>query len=155
MSTTDRICSDARRKLLARVHCLKKEAGLDADTYRAALVRVTGKHSAALCTDDELGLVIADFTARAPKDRLRISKANADRAPLLAKIEAQLRAQNLSRAYAEGIAKRMFHRAQPGVSVRLEFLSAGQIKKIIASLEYRAKRQRGADGKTREENQDA
>jgi phage gp16-like protein len=50
-----------RRGLLALVHCARKDLALAEDDYRAVLEHVTGKSSAADCTEGELGLVVDRF----------------------------------------------------------------------------------------------
>ena len=61
----------SRRAQLAMVHIARKDLGLDEDTYRDVLERVTGKRSAGDVTDFELTLLIADFKKRgwAPKPK--------------------------------------------------------------------------------------
>jgi hypothetical protein len=51
---------------LAKIHVLAKQAGLDDDTYRDTLERITGKRSAKLLTANEATAVIAHFSAGAP-----------------------------------------------------------------------------------------
>lgn len=51
----------SRRALIAKVHVAKKQLGLDEETYRAILERVTGRRSAAQLDDRELMKVLADF----------------------------------------------------------------------------------------------
>ena len=51
-----------RNAMLAKVHIAKKELALDDDLYRETLALVTGKTSAAECSDAELGRVIAHFS---------------------------------------------------------------------------------------------
>lgn len=48
--------------LIAKMHVAKKQLGLDDDTYRDALERVTGKRSAKDMTDGERSAVILFFT---------------------------------------------------------------------------------------------
>ena len=43
-----------RRRLLASIHCAKRDAGLDEETYRVLLMREAGKESAAHMTQAEL-----------------------------------------------------------------------------------------------------
>ena len=53
--------STDRNAMLAKIHIAKKELGLDDDTYRDILERITGQRSAAKCTDAQLDAVLADF----------------------------------------------------------------------------------------------
>lgn len=50
-----------RRALLAMLHIARKDLGLDEDTYRAVLERVTGSSSAARLTDHEIAKVVDAF----------------------------------------------------------------------------------------------
>jgi len=51
----------SRNPMLAKVHIAKKELGLDDETYRDILVRVTGKSSSAGLSDRQLDAVLAEF----------------------------------------------------------------------------------------------
>lgn len=50
-----------RRALIAKVKIAQKELGLDEDTYRGVLLEVTGRLSAADCTDAQLGKLVEHF----------------------------------------------------------------------------------------------
>ncbi len=50
-----------RRSLLAQVHIARKDMGLDEDTYRALLRRITGQHSAAAVDDAGLRQVLREM----------------------------------------------------------------------------------------------
>lgn len=52
---------------LAAIHVAKKQLGLDEDTYRAALVSITGKASAKDMTEAERNKVVAVFRDRGSK----------------------------------------------------------------------------------------
>ena len=53
----------SRRAAMAKVHIARKELGLDEDTYRDVLARVTGRTSSADCSDAQLGQVLEEFKA--------------------------------------------------------------------------------------------
>jgi phage gp16-like protein len=53
--------NDNIRRLRAQVHIARKELGLDEETYRAALMRITGKNSCSTLGVVQLCKVIADF----------------------------------------------------------------------------------------------
>ena len=53
-----------RRAMIAKIHIGKKDLGLDDDTYRAILERVTGHRSARDCTDKHLTDVLAELGAK-------------------------------------------------------------------------------------------
>lgn len=68
-----------RRMLIAKVHVARKELGLDEDTYRGALVLVTGdksKDSAKKCTEHELVAVLDHFKLRGFTAKPRPGVAN-------------------------------------------------------------------------------
>jgi hypothetical protein len=50
-----------RRALIAKVHVAKKALGLDDETYRAILSRVSGQESCANCREPQLAAVLAEF----------------------------------------------------------------------------------------------
>ncbi len=54
----------ARGAMIAKVHLGAKDLRLDDETRRDLMARVTGKRSAADCTDDELDAVLAEYRAR-------------------------------------------------------------------------------------------
>lgn len=56
--------SSHRRSLIAKVHIAKQQLGLSDDDYRAVLLRVAGRTSAADCTDRELIQLVEEFTAK-------------------------------------------------------------------------------------------
>ena len=53
-----------RRGMLAKVHLARKELGLDEDTYRAILRRLTGHESAGSCNEAQLGAVLDEFKVK-------------------------------------------------------------------------------------------
>lgn len=56
--------SSARRSMIAKVHLGAKELGLADDVRRDLMQRLTGKRSAADCSDDELDAILADYRAK-------------------------------------------------------------------------------------------
>lgn len=56
--------SQHRRSLIAKVHVAKKQLGLSDDDYRAVMLRVAGRTSAADCTDRELVQLVEEFRAK-------------------------------------------------------------------------------------------
>ncbi len=50
-----------RRSLIAKVHVARKELGLAEDDYRAVLLRITGRMSAAECDERQLGAVLDEM----------------------------------------------------------------------------------------------
>jgi phage gp16-like protein len=55
---------DDRRNMLAKLHIAKKQLGLDEDTYRANLTRLTGKSSSKDMTQGELEACLKDFSKK-------------------------------------------------------------------------------------------
>lgn len=53
-----------RKQMLAKIHIGKKQLGLDEDTYRELLLRVTGKASAKDMTHEELLKVLAEMRSK-------------------------------------------------------------------------------------------
>lgn len=51
----------ARNRLIARIHIAKKDLGLDDDTYRDVLMRVSGKKSSSQMSFSQMEAVIAEF----------------------------------------------------------------------------------------------
>ena len=62
---------------LAAIHVAKKQLGLDDDTYRAVLVRVTGKESAKVMTEAERQSVVEELRKRGFKKASKPSKSRA------------------------------------------------------------------------------
>jgi phage gp16-like protein len=80
--------AESVRRLRAQVHIAKKDLGLDDETYRALLQRVTGKTSSAKLSVVELNKVVADLRSKGWKPRLggrspaskhRVIKSRADK----------------------------------------------------------------------------
>lgn len=126
----------SRNDRLATIHMGKNALNLDEDTYRDMLEHVTGKRSAKDMDMDDLLKVIQHL------DQLGFSKRNFGKKPkvkqskeaLIGKIEAHLAEHKLHWNYAKGIAKKMFGKEA------LEFCNESELHRIVAALEYRAKR---------------
>jgi phage gp16-like protein len=131
-----------RNRQLGRIHAGKKALGLDDDTYRALLERVTGKRSSADMTGTERNAVLAELArlgfkaedAAARKRRIFGRPKNVDEVPMLRKVEALLTDSRRPWSYAHAMAKRMFHRD------RLEFLRHDELHKLVAALQADANR---------------
>lgn len=128
----------SRNQRLAAIHMGKKQLGLDDDIYRDMLEQVTGKRSAKDMTMDDLLKVIQHL------DQLGFSKRNFGNKPkvklskeaLIGKIEAHLTEHKLHWNYAKGIAKQMFQKEA------LEFCTENELWRIVAALEYKARKVR-------------
>ena len=125
---------------MAKVHIGKKELGLDDDTYRDVLWRVTGKRSCKGMIIKELEAVIKDmesrgFTPKAAPKHGKKPDVIKRRKALMGKIAAMLAAMGLSWNYAHGVAKNMFE------IERLEWLSDNQLYKVTQALSVYQRRQ--------------
>ncbi len=64
MTAARKFVEPARRAMLAKVHLAAKDLGLDDETRRDILERVTGHRSSADCTDAQLHAVIEEFKSK-------------------------------------------------------------------------------------------
>lgn len=131
---------DNRKKLIAKIKIAQKQMGMSDDAYRDMLVRLTGKNSCALMDIDELERVVAEmktkgFTPTSKNYGQRPSRRqSAD--PMMRKIEALLADGDLHWNYAHAMAKRMFK------VDRVEWLSDGNMHKLVAALQIAANRKK-------------
>ncbi|WP_107878870.1 gp16 family protein [Neisseria animaloris] len=115
--------------------------GMCDDAYREMLVRLTGKNSCSLMDIGELERVVSEmktkgFTPTSKNYGHRPSRRqSAD--PMMRKIEALLADGGLHWNYAHAMAKRMFK------VDRVEWLSDGNMHKLIAALQIAANRKKG------------
>ena len=130
-----------RSRDLARIHILKAELGLDDDTYRDTLFTLARVRSAADLDAGGRAAVLDHLQALTAKVKRRNAYPgrphnidSEERGPMLRKIEAYLTEARRPWAYAQGMARRMFHVDQ------LEFADAKQLRGIIAALEKDALR---------------
>jgi len=137
---------DLRAAQIRTIKVAVRQLGLDEETYRALLVRVTGKASCAQMSDGERGKVLDALKAQGfvlerngksvyhhrPKDTRR--EPRADNTRMLSKVEALLADAKRPWNYAHALVKHMF-----GVD-RLEFLRGGQLHKLVAALQIDANR---------------
>lgn len=126
-----------RNRLLARLHCIKKEHGWDDDTYRDILYARTGKRSAGDLTGTALSRLVTQLGGEKPKNGLKrsnpwafIDNAAEDNRPLLRKVCALCIDMGVGKAYAEGVALR-----QHGIERHLEMMTPGELWKVVAALE--------------------
>lgn len=127
-----------RRAKLATIHIAKKTLGMDDETYREMLGNFGLKSSkdASVSKLDEIitHLESKGFETKKRKNQPKAVKGQAPETALMGKIGALLADGKLSWAYGHGIAKKMF-----GVE-RLEWCDCQQLRKVVAALEYNAKR---------------
>lgn len=130
-----------RRSLIAKIKIAQKELGLDDPTYRSVLARVTGKSSCTDCSIPELERVAEDMRQHGFKPTKSAGcrpnrRDSAD--PMMRKIEALLLDNGWSWNYAHGTAKKMFK------VDRVEWLSDGNMHKLVAALQIAANRRKKA-----------
>lgn len=128
-----------RKTELAKIHLAKKQLALEDDEYRAIMLSVTGKQSAGeldwqgrkrlIDHFKKLGFKVVAKTA----GRARPNVAP-NRQRLIGKIEAQLAEDKRPWAYADAMAKRICKVDS------IQFCTTEQLLKIVAALNYDAKR---------------
>lgn len=128
---------DNRKSLLVRIHIGKKQLGLDDELYRDMLKQVTGKNSCAKMHISELYLVLERLKKSGFKAKGNIGKRPRpakNKAALISKVEALLADSELPWNYAHAMAQRMFK------VEKVDWLEAEQLHKLVAALNYQAKR---------------
>lgn len=138
-----------RRAAVVKVQIARKELGLDEDTYRAMLERITGRTSSAACTDDQLGAVLDEMKAKGWKPRVvaggRSGRSARRPAPAASPVARKARALWISlhqlgvvRDPSEAALER-FAARQLGVE-RLVWASASHGYRLIEALKAMAQR---------------
>lgn len=123
-----------RNGLLARIHILANELGMNKDDYRDMLEDRTGKRSASdLNTRQLLNTVnhlknLIDGPTKQPLER------NPGESPQMMKIKAMLMAGGKSTAYGDGIARKICK------VDRLEWVPEEDLYKIITALKKQGQR---------------
>lgn len=135
-----------RQSLLARLHCLKKEAGWDDETYRDILQAKTGKRSSTELDFRSLSRAVAMIAEEVKRLSRGVTKAASpalkanewafidsaaeEKRALLRKICAICRAMGKSEAWAEGVARRH----SGGVDRRLEMMAYDELYKVAQAI---------------------
>lgn len=137
-----------RRAAVVKVQIARRDLGLDEDTYRAILSRITGRASASDCTDAQLGVVLDEFKAKGWKPKVVQGGRKAPRAKPAAADQAvakKARAMWISlhqlgvvRDPSEG-ALEAFARRQLGVE-RLRWTVPSEAYSLIEALKKMAER---------------
>lgn len=128
-----------RRAMLAKVHLAKKDLALQEDSYRDLLERVTGKRSAARCSQAQLHDVIAEFKRLGWKPKKRQPKRAGRRKLAEGEQAAKIRALWLDLYHLAEIrdpseeALAAFAARMVGIEA-LQWLDAGQADKVIKAL---------------------
>jgi len=138
-----------RKKDLARIHYLKKQAWVDDDTHRSVCHRIAGCSSSGEMTRMERLAVIDHYTKAIAPDRAAKGSKRYETRPnvgqhrdaLMRKVEALLAEKRrieqvpyISWRYADGIAKRL-----AGVE-SIQWADAQGLQKVIAALALHVKR---------------
>jgi len=139
-----------RNKLLARLHCIKKEQGWDDAEYRDILQARSGARSGADLDDAALARVVAALGAQKPRAAQTdnewqwVNQAAADKRPVLWKIRRIAMNLGIPRgqqvAYAEGVAARI-----AGCERHLRMMDAGELWVLIGPLERTARYKRSGE----------
>ena len=140
------LAPDHRRRELAKIHIAKTQLGIDDGAYRDMLWTLGRVRSSAdldyagrqrvLEHLKKCGFQPKPPAPERPKDPMWgwVNNAAQDRQPTLRKIAVMLKDRDREKAYADGIAKRMF-----GIDL-VEFCAPDQLRRIVAALEYDARR---------------
>lgn len=139
-----------RRAAVIKVQIARKELGLDEDTYRAVLERITGRTSSADCSDAQLGRVLDDFKAKGWKPKVivggRSSRPARKTPPASSPVAKKARALWLSLHHLGVVrepsetALEAFARRQLGVD-RLHWADQSQGYRLIEALKAMAERE--------------
>lgn len=133
-----------RKTDLAKIHIARAALGMDDPTYRAMLRDVGDVDSARDLTDLGRRQVLQHLHRlgwRATPPHAAGPDYPPERGPMIRKIHAMLLDAGRDRAYVEqGILPRMFGAAAPA---RLDWCSPDQLRKVIAALNYDARRRAG------------
>lgn len=134
-----------RKQDLKVIHTGKRALGMEEDSYREMLRRVTGKSSSAEMTPNERWKVIQELRrlgfGEGDKRHRKPRQPQIDRSQsfgaegMLRKVEALLAEQKLAWGYADGIAKQMYKVE----SVR--WLNEAQLTGVITALVKRGQKQ--------------
>ena len=131
----------ARDPALAKLHVARKQLGLGEADYRAALMRATGKSSAADLDADGREKALVEFRRLGWKGK---PTPNSVDRPHVGKIVALWRAAAEQGAVRDGsdAALRAFVLRQTGVAAP-QFLTAGQASKVIEGIKAMCARKGG------------
>lgn len=137
-----------RRAAVVKVQIARRDLGLDEDTYRAMLTRITGQSSASACTDAQLGVVLDELAAKGWKPKVVQGGRTAPRGrpgradqPVARKARAMwisLHQLGVVRDPSEA-ALEAFARRQLGVD-RLRWAVASEANAMIEALKQMAER---------------
>ncbi|WEK38661.1 MAG: regulatory protein GemA [Candidatus Brevundimonas colombiensis] len=136
------------RAAIAKVKIAAKELGLDDDTYRAMLARITGQSSAAHCSEAQLARVLDEMKAKGWKPRIVQGGRKGPRSkvqPAQSRMAKKARAMWISLHQLGAVrdpresALEAFGRRQLGVD-KLVWADEGQAYRLIEALKAMAER---------------
>lgn len=130
------------RGALARLHIAKKEAGLDDETYRDLLERVTGQRTAAGLSDAQIGRVLDELRGLGWKPRPSAKPSGAPHVRKVWALWADLCRAGIPREPTRA-ALRSFVERQVGVADP-EWLNPTQANHITEALKAWRRRAQGA-----------
>lgn len=128
--------SDQRRRQLAAIHCARRDLfGDDEDSYRDAVWACCRARSAADLDEPGRLRLIEHFQKLGWRAGRKGRSTPAEgKAGLVGKIRAMLAQAKRPDAYADGMSKKMFK------VERFEWLNEDQLRRLVAALNYDAKR---------------
>lgn len=138
--------ANRRKRTLAAIHAAAHKLGLADDVYRDLVDRVSREHgpaqrSAGKCDLRQLDAIanelrrLGGMPAKAEAAaRKWAGRPRGDLSPQIGKVEALLADAGRPWAYAHGMARHMFK------VTRVEWCNADQLGRLIAALEYDARR---------------
>lgn len=121
-----------RQGLIAKIHIAQNQLGMDEDSYRAVLQRITGQNSCKNCDLSQLQRIMAEMQrlgfqpAKPAIGRKPLHFAHVS--DLMAKLGVLLQQSGKTWAYADGMARQMFKKDQ------VNQLDARQLHKLVAAL---------------------
>lgn len=133
---------DKRKREIQHIQILRRQLGIDEDTYRALLWTQARVESTTELDELQRRKILDHLKAKQPTERRWVSprvRLPEHKARMAKKVCAILGNNGLSHEYADGIAKQMQH------VDRWEFLHADDLHALIAALE----KQYGAHGRAR------
>lgn len=130
--------NNQRAKDMQLIHIAKKDLAMDDDTYRALLLRVTGKSSSKDLNDSERDALLKEFKRLGFKVKVKSSfgqrpQVSVDRTPRMRKIEALLAEAKRPWSYLDPLIKNLKR-------THIRFCDENDLSKIIAALMADAKR---------------
>jgi phage gp16-like protein len=142
-----------RRAMMAKVHLAKKELGLDDETYRAVVLRVTTRASSADCTEAQLAALLDEFKrlgwkgAKAGPSKRATSLNHEIMKPRAADHPSAKKARALwISLYQLGVVREPSEQALEAFAARqlkcerLQWADQGQVYKLIEALKAMAER---------------